>query len=479
MFTVAIWALALTVASCSHGAGIETAGNKEQRKQPQGTNNRVLVYPSQPESEKRLEWFKDAKFGMMICWGIYSPRGGMRPDGTRQRKVYTEWYQVSNNLSHDEYAKLAGEFNPKKFDAEKWVLIAKNAGMKYITLITKFHDGFAMYDSAYSKFDIVDATPFKRDVAMELREACDKHGMKLIYYYSHCLDWEDYNAWNATAVHEAPNLFSGRNDRIDHEKYLVNKALPQVAELCTRYRPDGIWFDTPRFNSDPNDPKKNGLDRAVSKRFHDLVRKLSPNCLINSRIVHGARHNRQLHADLFDYLSLGDHKVPKQQSEIYTETPGGITRSYGYDASPNTRYAPAAKLLGKLITTVANNGNLTLDVGPDGDGVMAPQAQAELVKMGQWMKMNGEAIYGTKPYPTDCVHEWGKATTKGNNTYLFPLKANDTVIRLTVFGKNVENAYVLGSGTPVVISQDKETVSVTVPRNDSELPQVIVLKCED
>ena len=443
------------------------AQDTETDKSKQKTKKRVYEFEYQPQAEsaKRLEWFKDAKFGMMICWGIYSPRGGISPDGKPQKRKYTEWYQKATHLNNEAYSKLATEFNPTKFDAEKWVLIAKNAGMKYITFTSKFHDGFAMFDSRYSTFDVMDKTPFKRDVAMELRKACDKHGIKLCFYYSHCQDWEQYHAWCTGSW-----IFPNRKEEIDHERYLSEKALPQVAELCIRYKADGFRFDTPWFN---NGGYK--LNRPVSKRFSELVRALRPEAIINSRVSHGSGPVK-LHADLFDYISLGDQKILDHQLPLYTETPDSVTHSYGYDARPNKHYRSASLLLNRLIRSVANNGNYLLNVGPTGDGEIPPEAQAELKKVGAWLKKNGEAIYGTTP--SGLSPEWGVVTNKGNTVYVFPLKAKDKVIKLTGLKRIILNAKLLSNGESVTISQAEDVVSITVPENDSDLPMVIVLRCE-
>ena len=442
---------------------VPSAKNMMQQEKGQYT----LSYQPQPETTERLEWFKEAKFGMFIHWGLYSNRGGIAPDGKPQKHGYTEWYQKANRLSHAEYSKLAEEFNPVKFNAEEWVQIARNAGMKYITITTKHHDGFCLFDSAYTDYDVVDATPFKRDVLMELREACDKHGLKLCYYYSHCQDWEQYHAWN-TSLWIYPEHKEGP---VDHEKYLSGKALPQVAELCNRYRPDGFWFDTPWFN-------KQKLDRPVSKRFSDLVRALRPDCLINSRVVH-VSGPKPLHADLFDYLSLGDQGIPTNKLPLYAESPDSIHHSYGYDKRPNVKYRSAKILIERMIRTVAGNGNYLLNIGPTGEGEIPPQAQAELAKIGKWLKVNGEAIYGTQANPFGKVYGWGEITAKDNKLYLFPIRVNGDTIELASLETKVVKAFVLDGGQKVKVETNEDKVRITLPKNDTELPQVVILECEN
>jgi len=422
-------------------------------------------FATQPtaETEKRLEWFKEAKFGMMIDWGIYSPRGGIAPNGKPQRHGYTEWYQKANQMPYKEYSKLAGEFHPTKFDAEKWVKIAKNAGMKYITYIAKHHDGFCMFDSAYTKYDLVDATPFKHDALMDLKKACDKYGLKLCLYYSHCQDWEQFDAWN-TSPWIYPEL---KGKTIDHEKYLMGKALPQVAELCIKYQPDGFWFDTPWFN-------RKKLDVPVSTRFSYLVRALAPNAIINSRIVHGAKPQK-LYADLFDYISLGDLGLPSGDIPMYFESPDSITHSYGYDKRPGVKYRSADDIITRMILNVAGGGNYLLNVGPDGDGELPEQSVKILEEVSGWMKVNGKAIYGTEASPFNKKFRWGAVTRKDGKLYLFHTNSDASEISIPVDGKKFGSAYLLENGEKLPTKIENGKVIITHSKNSNTLPTVIVL----
>ncbi|KRP34879.1 MAG: hypothetical protein ABS34_12145 [Opitutaceae bacterium BACL24 MAG-120322-bin51] len=468
-------ALCISTLLLAGGFGFEALAQvpsvDEMLKPKQGSYR--IVYPSEPETADRMEWFREAKFGMMIHWGIYSTRGGISPDGSPQKAKYTEWYQSANKLSYAEYSKLATEFNPVDFNAEEWVLIAKNAGMKYITITSKHHDGFSLFDSAYTEYDVMDATPFKRDVLMELREACDKHGLKLCFYYSHAQDWEQYDAWN-TPRSAFPEK---RGTPQDHEKYLTGKALPQVEELCTRYRADGFWFDTPWFDKDD----RHNPNRSISKRFSDLVRKLAPSALINSRISHPAKPG-PLHADLFDYLSLGDQVIPSGKQPLYAESPDSIHHSYGYDARPDVHYRTGEELLGRMARVIAGDGNYLLNIGPTGEGNLPAQAVKELKVVGEWIKMNGEAVYGTEGNPfSDLAKSRTKTsipiTTKGNRLYVFCETGQDAVT-LPGLESTVAKAWVLASSKTVDFKQTKGRLALQLPAGDDSLMPVIVVECE-
>ncbi len=426
----------------------------------------TVVYPPRPETESRLAWFKEAKFGMFIHWGIYSRRGGIAPNGQPQQHGYTEWYQKANRMSHAEYAKLAAEFNPRRFDAERWVLTAKQTGMRYVTFTSKHHDGFCMFDSAHTRYDVADATPFGRDVVKELREACDRHGLKLCLYYSHCQDWEQWDAW------QTPDWIypEKAGTPVDHERYLAGKCLPQVEELCRKYRPDGLWFDTPWFNEQK-------LDRGVSKRISDAVRRLAPGALINSRLAHGS-DSAVLHADLFDYLTLGDQALPDADLPLYAESPDSVTVSYGFDARPRVRYRGAPELIRRMILTVAGGGNYLLNVGPDGEGEIPPQAAAELKRVGAWLETNGEAIHGAQANPWGRTPVWGEVTSRGGALYLFPLRHHGGELIVSKLTAIPVSLCVLG-GAEVAFSRTADGIRFTWPAdNPASTPSVLRLECK-
>ena len=268
------------------------------------------------QRDARMAWWRDAKFGMFIHWGLYAvPAGEWK--GERMPEI-GEWIMSKYRIPIAEYSGLAKRFNPVKFDAEQWVRIAKAAGMRYIIITSKHHDGFAMFHSNCDPYNIFDATPFHRDPIAELSAACQKHGLKFGVYYSQALDWHEPDAGGTE-----PNLslnagvmswgnswdfpyHSGKR----FDRYLEKKVKPQLRELLTNYGPLGvIWFDTP-FT----------ISRVQSEELYRLVRTLQPDCIMNSRLGNG----------LGDYRSAGDNKIPGNRLTDYWETPATINRTWGY-----------------------------------------------------------------------------------------------------------------------------------------------------
>ena len=318
--------------------------------------------------EKRLEWFREAKYGLFIHWGLYAI-----PEGEWQGKRSLglgEWIMHRSQIPVREYEKLAARFNPVKYNPEEWVQLAQDAGMKYIVITSKHHDGFAMFKSTVSPYNVVDATPFKRDILKELADACKKRGMRLGFYYSQSQDWHEPNG--------AGNDWDfGADDKKDYDQYLRGKAEPQVRELLTGYGPVALlWFDTPRMMTG---------DRG--KRFTDLVRALQPETLIDGRLgVEG------------DYRSTGDNVIPSERSNVAWETPATINDTWGY-RKDDTNWKSPGQVAFKLVDIVSKGGNYLLNVGPMADGVIPRASQDILRTVGRWLKVNGEAVYGAGPTP--------------------------------------------------------------------------------
>ena len=342
--------------------------------------------PESPAAKaERLRWFKEAKYGLFIHWGLYAiPAGDWK--GQRIPGI-GEWIMNRAKIPVAEYELLAKQWNPTKFDAAAWVRLARDAGMKYIVITSKHHDGFALYDSKVTPWDTVDATPSKRDFLKELAAACQKEGMPLGFYYSQSQDWHHPggagNDWDY-----GPDVVDGKEKK-DYDTYLREKAEPQVRELLTGYGPVAlIWFDTPRMMT----PER-------AKRFSDLVRTLQPKTLIDGRL--GA---------VGDYVSTGDNVIPAAVQADYWEVPATLNHTWGYRKDDHDWKSPQDVTF-KLVDSVSKGGNYLLNVGPMADGTIPQPSQDVLRTVGRWLKLNGDAVYGAGATPWG--DELGEPSVKG------------------------------------------------------------------
>jgi len=362
-FMIIVTAVAGSLVAVLNGAATQTAAPR-----------------ADPAREKRLEWFREAKYGLFIHWGLYAiPAGewnGKRSPGLG------EWVMLRSAVPVKEYETLASRFNPVKFDANAWVQLAKDAGMKYIVITSKHHDGFAMFKSSASPYNIVDATPFKRDILKELADACARGGIRLGFYYSQSQDWHERNG--------AGNDWDfGADEKKDYDQYLRGKAEPQVKELLTNYGKVAlIWFDTPRMMTG---------DRA--QRFADIVRSTQPETLIDGRL--GTEG---------DYRSTGDNVIPSEVSGEAWEVPATINHTWGFRAD-DTDWKSPGQIAFKLVDIVSKGGNYLLNVGPTAEGVIPQASQDVLRTVGRWLRVNGDAVYGAGPTPFG--DEMGEASAKG------------------------------------------------------------------
>jgi alpha-L-fucosidase len=343
---------------------------------PQGAPARVV----DPAREKRLDWFREAKYGLFIHWGLYAIPAGQW-NGKRSLGL-GEWVMLRSLVPVKDYEQLATRFNPVKFNADEWVALAKDAGMKYIVITSKHHDGFALFKSKASPYNIVDATPFKRDVLKELADACARGGIRLGFYYSQSQDWHEKNG--------AGNTWDfGPDEKKDYDEYLRGKAEPQVRELLTGYGKVAlIWFDTPRMMTG---------DRP--HRFTKIVREMQPDTLIDGRL--GAEG---------DYTSTGDNVIPPNVSGEAWEVPATINHTWGY-RTDDTDWKSPGQIAFKLVDIVSKGGNYLLNVGPTAEGVIPQPSQDILRTVGRWLQVNGEAIYGAAPTPFG--EELGETSARG------------------------------------------------------------------
>ena len=353
--------------------------------------------------ELALQEFNDAKFGLFIHWGLYSQLAGE----WKGQKIpgLSDWIQYHAMISKADYCNLAGSFNPVQFNAEQWVLAAKNAGMKYIVITSKHHDGFSMYNTKFSDYSITKATPFKRDPIDELYNACKKHGLRFGVYYSQIIDWRD--GWDGgmlkadrkmTDMDKANPMNTWDPNNVTREEYLQKKAYPQVKELITKY-PDmlEVWFD---YWYEGSGDKY--CTPQISYNFYKTLYDVSPKCLVSSRIGSG----------LGDFAAAGDNEILTDSKMAYWETPGTVNNTWGYSKFDNDWKTPE-ELIFWIVDIASKGGNYLLNVGPKADGTIPVHSLELLSEVGTWMKVNGEAIYGTKKW---SVAKEGPNTLKMKGT---------------------------------------------------------------
>ncbi len=356
----------------------------------------VTVSFAQSTPIKRAAWLEEARLGMFIHWGLYSAAEGMwKGEKLRYANNYAEWIRYRNRISKEEYGELATRFDWNKIDPEKWVLLAKEAGMKYIIITAKHHDGVALWNTKTGNYSLPQLSGSNRDVIKEIAEACRKHGMKLGFYYSHWIDWEHPYAWDHNQE------LTGRVTDAQFNQYWQEKAIPQLKELLTNYGDIAImWFDM-WIPYQQTIIKKEQLDQVIT-----LIRSLQPHCLINSRLGLPASH------DNIDFETLGDNEFGTAYTRHPWETPGTIAHSWGYNAQEQ-EWKSTSQLFSSLISNVSMNGAFTLNIGPRADGTVPYESVTRLQDIGKWLKKNGAALYGNTGLELRSnQHDWGTLTTK-------------------------------------------------------------------
>lgn len=361
-------------------------------------------------NDEKMAWFRQAKYGLFIHFGLYSSLAGKWKGQTT--KAIAEWIMNTLDIPKEEYRALAASFDPKEFDAD---MIAKRAagwGMKYIVFTSKHHEGFALFDSDCSDYTSVKASPCKRDFVAELEAACLKYGLKFGVYYSQAQDWDDDDGYMAHRD----------NPGKDYRAYLDRKSLPQVRELLAKYPGISlIWFDTPM-----------GTTSAESREFVDLVRAVRPDVIISGRIGNG----------LGDYMTTGDNFIPAGPAGFDFEVPATLNDTWGYKACDNNWKSPD-KILKLLLKIVSRGGNYLLNIGPDGSGRIPQRSLEILDEVGLYVNENEEAIFGCRSvpsYPYDL--DWCIFTGKPYKFFIH-VTENTRTAELLGFKADVKKAYVL------------------------------------
>jgi len=423
---------------------------------------------SQTQVNKRAEWFVDARYGMFIHWGIYSGAEGMwKGEKLRNNNDYAEWIQYRNRIGKDEYLKILDRFDWDNIDPDEWVRLAWKAGMKYVVLTSKHHDGFALWNSKVSDYNISNYTGHKRDIVKEVADACHKYGLKFGLYYSHWIDWEHPYGWDHTK-----EIYKITQKQYD--EYWQEKVMPQMRELLTNYgKIDMIWFDMWINHS------RTIVSKEELLQLKSLIRELQPECLVNSRLGLSIQEDPDV-----DYRTLGDNVLGKQKFDFPWQSPATVAHSWGFSAYED-KWKSTTTLLHSLINNVSLNGNLLLNIGPRANGDVPYEISLRLTEIGKWLSVNGESIYGSCAFdlPGD-MHDWGKMTFKQDDdgssklylhVYTFPLNK-----KLYVTGIKTKPAkvYLLADKQKSPLKFDfKETVTtidLSTPQPDPYVSVVVM-----
>ena len=410
---------------------------------------------SEKTLDNRMVWYNEAKFGCFIHWGVYSMAGGEWNE--KIVRGYAEHLMRSQKIPLAEYKeRLVKPFNPTGFDADEWMRHAKEAGMKYFIVTAKHHDGFAMYFSDAYPYDMR-LTRYNRDPMKELRAAARKYGMKFGFYYSHAFDWEhpdapgndwDYNNPGGDKLLHGANWWLNYPEFLPHaEKYVNEKSIPQIQELMKRYDPDIMWFDTPHK-----------LPLYENVRILKAIRGISPNTVVvNGRLARFSSHN------LGDYINTGDRAAYFYPvAGKYWESIPTTNESYGY-SKYDLSHKPSSHFVRLLATATSKGGNILMNVGPMGNGKWDEKDVQIFKGVGDWLKVNGKAIYGNTKTGLP-IQNWGVTTRKGDMIYLhvYHWPANGELI---VGGLNAEirQASILSSGNRLVCEKFRDDLLVRLP----------------
>ena len=376
--------------------GLAACGGEKEADQTQAAAD--IGTESEAERDARMAWWREARFGLFIHWGLYAiPAGEWQGETT-----HAEWILTTAQIPVKQYEEFAPQFNPVKFDAAAWVRMAKEAGMKYIVITSKHHDGFCLFDSRLTDYDVMDATPFKRDIMQELADECREQGLKICWYHS-IMDWHH------------PDYLPRRNwekrssEGADLDRY-VEYMKGQVKELVSNYGPIGVlWFDG-EWESTWN--RERGSD------LYRYVRGLQPDIIINNRVSSG----RAGMAGTYDPQAFaGDFGTPEQQIPATGlgydwETCMTMNDHWGYNKHDNN-WKSTEDLVRKLVDIASKGGNFLLNVGPTAEGLFPQPSIERLAAIGKWMKTNGESIYGTSASKFEKL-DWGRCTVKPQKLYL-------------------------------------------------------------
>jgi alpha-L-fucosidase len=416
---------------------------------------------AQPEETKeqrdaRMAWFHEAKFGLFIHWGVYAV-----PAGTYKGEKIAgigEWIMNRGKIPVAEYKAFAPQFTASKYDPAAWVALAKQAGMKYIVITSKHHDGFALFNTKASTWNSVQAAGAKRDLIKPLAEAARQQGLKFGLYYSQAQDWT--HPGGAKSRYKEGESWDEAN-KGSFDDYLKTIAVPQTREILTQYQPDILWWDTPTWMT---------TERA--KPLHALLA-LRPGLITNNRLGGGFK---------------GDTETPEQhipeggyKDGRYWEACMTMNDTWGYK-SYDQNWKSTATLIFNLVDIASKGGNYLLNIGPTAEGEIPAPSIQRLQEVGAWMQVNGEAIHGSGPTcfgaeygknvetkdgygkkrATNAVRDW-RCTTKGNKLYIHLFKWPGEKFEVKGLKGKATKAYLLADRQPLAFAQDGDKLSVTLP----------------
>jgi len=382
------------------------------------------------QRDQRMKWWRQAKFGMFIHWGLYAIPAG-RWKG-RQIPGIGEWIMNRAQIPISEYEQLAPLFNPVEFDADRWVALAADAGMRYIVITSKHHDGFSLWDSKVTDYDVIDATPFKRDILKELSNACDKYGIRLCFYHS-IMDWHHPDAQGP----HYPTYNTREKKNPNFPRYVQNYLKPQIRELVTGYGDIGVlWFDGDWI---PEWTQEYGRD------MYAFVRGLKPDIIINNRVSKGRKGMTGLTEQGF---FSGDFGTPEQRIPatglpgVDWETCMTMNDTWGFKQD-DRNWKSSEDLIRKLVDIAGKGGNFLLNVGPTAEGLIPDASIERLRTMGKWLKVNGQSVYGTTANPLGEL-AWGRCTARPGRLYLHVFDwPKDGILQVPGVKGKVQDAYLL------------------------------------
>jgi alpha-L-fucosidase len=403
-----------------------------------------------------LAWWREARFGMMITWGVYSVPAGTYHD--EKIPWLGEWIMRQAKIPVAEYRRYAKDFNPVKYDADAWVRLAKEAGMKYLVVMSKHHDGFALYDSKVTDWDVVDATPYGKDLLRPLEQACKKHGIRFGLYYSQDQDWIHPGGSKHGCTEGEPGWDKAQDG--DFDEYLREIAIPQVKEILTSYDADILWWDTPRW-----------MTKERSQPFLSLL-SLRPGIVWNNRLCRGIK----------GCFSTPEQEIPDKGLDYDWETCMTMNGTWGYKSFDHD-WKSTDTIVRNLVDIASKGGNYILNVGPTKEGLIPEPSVARLKAIGRWMKVNGEAIYGTtaSPFPRP---EWGRYTKKPGVLYahVFEWPAMGT-ITIPLPGETLKGAprlLTVDGPVELVYRKTDKGIEVDVPEKCPDpIPSVVVIEHDE